>query len=151
MELDFSQHYDKIYRYCYFRLHNRDLAEDVTQEAFLRFFVSETYRDTGQALRYLYTIARNLCIDQFQRPETVTLPDDISVEMEDRLDTHLDLRAALEQLSVEERELILLRYVNEVPVSVLSGVYGISRFALRRRLQTVTRRLRKTMEQGGRT
>lgn len=63
MGLDIDQHYDKIYKYCYFRLHNRDLAEDITQETFLRFFAGDTYRDTGQALQFLYTVARNLCID----------------------------------------------------------------------------------------
>ena len=57
MGLDIDQHYEKIYKYCYFRLHSRDLAEDITQETFLRFFTSDTYRDTGQALQYLYTVA----------------------------------------------------------------------------------------------
>lgn len=52
MELDIDQHYDKIYKYCYFRLQNRDVAEDITQETFLRYFASETYRDTGQTLQY---------------------------------------------------------------------------------------------------
>ena len=33
-----------------------------------------------------------------------------------------------------QQELLLLRYVNEVPVSVIAKLYGISRFALRRRL-----------------
>ena len=42
MGLDMDQHYEKIYKYCYFRLHNRDLAEDITQETFLRFFTSDT-------------------------------------------------------------------------------------------------------------
>ncbi len=38
MTVDVETQYDKIYRYCYFRLHNRETAEDLTQEAFLRYF-----------------------------------------------------------------------------------------------------------------
>lgn len=43
----------------------------------------------------------------------------------------------------EERELILLRYVNEVPVVVMSQLYGISRFALHRKLKAILAKLRK--------
>lgn len=36
MSFDIEQPYDKLYRYCYFRLRSRELAEDITQEPFLR-------------------------------------------------------------------------------------------------------------------
>ena len=60
MSMDVGAQYDKLYRYCYFKLHNRDLAEDVTQEAFLRYFESYRHLREGQAVKCLYTIARNL-------------------------------------------------------------------------------------------
>ena len=59
--LNLEDQYDRIFKYLYFRLHDRHLAEDLTQEAFLRFLGSRTYRDENRQLRYLYTIARNLC------------------------------------------------------------------------------------------
>lgn len=145
MGLDIDQHYDKIYKYCYFRLHNRDLAEDITQETFLRFFASETYRDTGQALQYLYTVARNLCIDEHRKPKTEELPDSLLSNTEEDILTSIDLRIALDKLSEEERELILLRYINEVPLSVMSRLYGMSRFALYRRIQSITKKLQGYM------
>ena len=145
MGLDIDQHYDKIYKYCYFRLHNRDLAEDITQETFLRFFASETYRDTGQALQYLYTVARNLCIDERRKPKTEELPDSLLSNTEEDILTSIDLRIALDKLSEEERELILLRYINEVPLSVMSRLYGMSRFALYRRIQSITKKLQGYM------
>lgn len=64
---DLEEQYDKIYRFCYFKLHDEDLAEDITQETFLRFFESKNYRDVGKEIRYLYTIAGNLCIDHYRR------------------------------------------------------------------------------------
>jgi RNA polymerase sigma-70 factor (ECF subfamily) len=148
MGLDLDQHYEKIYKYCYFRLHNRDLAEDITQETFLRFFTSDTYRDTGQALQYLYTIARNLCIDEYRRPKTEELSEEILLDEENDLVINMDLRAALQRLSDDNRELIVLRYVSEVPIAVLCKMYRISRFALYRKIQSIINHLRKYMEDG---
>ncbi len=148
MGLDLDWHYEKIYKYCYFRLHNRDLAEDITQETFLRFFTSDTYRDTGQALQYLYTIARNLCIDEYRRPKTEELSEEILLDEENDLVINMDLRAALQRLSDDNRELIVLRYVSEVPIAVLCKMYRISRFALYRKIQSIIKHLRKYMEDG---
>lgn len=148
MGLDIDQHYEKIYKYCYFRLHSRDLAEDITQETFLRFFMSDTYRDTGQALQYLYTVARNLCIDEYRRQKNEELPMEILLDVENDWIINMDLRAALQRLNDDDRELIVLRYVSEIPISVLCKIYGISRFALYRKLQNITKHLRKYMEGG---
>ena len=80
MAIDIEAQYDRIYRYCYFRLRDRHWAEDVTQETFLRWLSSDTYRDTGQTLQYLYTIARNLCTDEGRRPSTEPLSEALQAE-----------------------------------------------------------------------
>ena len=49
----------------------------------------------------------------------------------------------MRKLSDEERELVILRYVNEVPVSVLSRLYGISRFAMSRKIRRIISFLKK--------
>lgn len=59
-----EEQYDKIYRYCYFKLYDKQLAQDITQEAFLRFYRQGLRLDNGKELPYLYTIAKNLCIDE---------------------------------------------------------------------------------------
>ena len=48
-----------------------------------------------------------------------------------------DLKQALGKLSEEDREIILLRYVNEVPVNVIAKLHNISRFALNRRINRI--------------
>lgn len=35
--MDLEEQYDKIYRYCYFKLHHQQMAEDITQETFFVF------------------------------------------------------------------------------------------------------------------
>lgn len=145
MALDIEGQYDKIYRYCYYRLRDRHRAEDVTQETFLRWFASDTYRDTGQTLQYLYTIARNLCNDEGRSPVAEPLADEMAANESDPL-LSIALRSELDKLSPVDRELLLLRYVNEVPVGVLCRLYGVSRFALYRRLQGLLKKLRKELK-----
>ena len=152
MSMDLEEQYDKIYRYCYFKVHNRELAEDITQEAFLRFFGSENYSESGKSLRYLYTIARNLCIDEYRKPEP-ELYEEEELELQQVTEGHeedvinkLVLREALDKLSEEDRELVLLRYVNEVPVGTICNIFGISRFALYRRLNKILDGMKQSLE-----
>lgn len=145
MALDLDDQYDKIYRYCFYRLHNRELAEDVTQETFLRWFASDSYRDRSQVLQYLYTIARNLCTDEFRRQRPEPFPEDTPQHVADPL-LSIALREELDRLNAQDRELILLRYVNEVPVNVLCKLYGQSRFSLYRRMKHILNRLRDALD-----
>lgn len=145
MAIDIEEQYDKIYRYCYYRLRSREAAEDATQETFLRWFASDTYRDTGQTLQYLYTIARHLCADERRRPGAEPLPEQLPAKPDDPL-LSMALWSALNGLSPEDRELVLLRVVNGVPTGALCKLYGVSRFALYRRLRGILKRLRRRLE-----
>ncbi len=49
-------------------------------------------------------------------------------------------------LTEHERELILLRYVNEVSVADLSEIYNVSRFAMYRKLKGVLKKLKNSMQ-----
>ena len=150
--MNLEDQYDRIFKYLYFRLHDRHIAEDLTQEAFLRFLLSRTYRDENRQLQYLYTIARNLCNQHYRDreityslEETENLPESESFELP--LLQRLSLMDALDQLSPEEREMLFLRYINEVPVSVMSGLYNISRFAVYRKLNSILKKLRASVEE----
>lgn len=149
--IDIEEQYDKIYRYCYFKLHKRETAEDITQETFLRFLESETYQNTGKALQYLYTVARNLCIDEYRRKPCEDLPEELAKEgstgdnPESQWVTSIAVKTALEELEEEERELILLRYVNEVPVATICKLFGMSRYAVYRRIKETLKILQEKL------
>ena len=149
--LNLEEQYDRIFKYLYFHLHDRHMAEDMTQEVFLRFLGSRSYRDENRQLQYLYTIARNLC-RQYYRDITITYSLDEEADIpetagfENSLIQRLALQNALESLSPEERELLFLRYVNDVPVPVISGLYQISRFAMYRKLKGILQKVRVEME-----
>ena len=134
MSIDMQEQYDKIYRYCYYKVRNSVLAEDLTQETFLKYFAQNDYIERGKMLAYLYTIARNLCIDAFRKTQPEILMEDIpGTDCFEHIDLNLTLRQALKALPEQERELLLLRYVNELSVGEISSIIGISRFAVYRR------------------
>lgn len=146
MSMDLEEQYDKIYRYCYFKVHQREIAEDITQETFLRFLESSDYVNTGKAMQYLYTIARNLCVDEYRKPKTEVLDEEaVDSYTEDNMITRIFVKMALTQLDEADRELLLLRYVNEVPISVICKLYGISRFAVYRRVSQATKNLKSKL------
>lgn len=150
MSIDLEEQYDKIYHYCYFKVHQRETAEDITQETFLRFFESSSYINTGKAIQYLYTIARNLCVDEYRkhRKEVLTeVSKDETVDMDaaEHMITQISVRLALSQLNETDRELLLLRYVNEVPISVIGKLYGISRFAVYRKISQAVKNLKSEL------
>lgn len=148
--MDYEAQYDKIYRYCYFKLQNQTVAEDVTQETFLRFLENSTYKERGKELNYLYTIARNLCIDESRKRVTEELPEEVSEDgPEARVLERVVMKQAMEALTTEERELVLLRYVNEVPVKVICELRGCSRFAVNRQLKQVLKKLRENLQEKG--
>ena len=146
--MDLEKAYDKIYRYAYFRVKNVTVAEDITQETFLRFFgKSGTFHEND--MKYLYTIARNLCIDEYRRLK----PDELSEE-ENEAETAVSfpeesiiVRDALERLADEDREILLLRYVNEEPVGTICRALGISRFALYRKIKNAEEELKKNLKE----
>ncbi|MBO7474644.1 MAG: sigma-70 family RNA polymerase sigma factor [Ruminococcus sp.] len=139
MSFDIDEQYEKIYRYCFLRVRHKETAEDLTQETFLRYLEHPHYSSVDKTLQLLYTIAGNLCTDEFRKKRTEELPDtEMSSEsVEDDVLSNFDLKQALEKLSEEDREIILLRYVNEVPVNVIAKLYNISRFALNRRINRI--------------
>ena len=60
----------------------------------------------------------------------------------------LDLREAVQQLEIEEQELLVWRYVNDVSVTDIAKILGISRFAVHRKLKSVLGRLEDIMGKG---
>ena len=149
--MDLDLQYDKIYRYCYYKVRDKQTAEDITQETFLRFLDSG-YSEQGKKLQYLYTIARHLCIDHFRRQGQAAVLFENESEsaadasrfsgFEDVVTVRADVQKAISMLSEEDREILLLKYANEEKDHVICKVYGMSRFALYRRLRRLKRTLR---------
>ncbi|MDE7312858.1 MAG: sigma-70 family RNA polymerase sigma factor [Eubacterium sp.] len=150
--MDIEEQYDKIYRYCYFKLYDKQLAQDITQESFLRFYKQELSLDDSKELPYLYTIAKNLCIDVFRKNHTGNLEDIDRETVYDPAEAwieRLTLQASISKLPQDEQELLLLRYANDVSISFICKITGLSRFAVYRKLSKSLKWLKEELKKEG--
>ena len=152
MSVNIEEQYDKIYRYCYFKMYDDQIAQDITQETFLRFCKQGLNLGSDKELPYLYTIAKNLCIDHF-RKRTVESLEEITEEVIDDptedLISNLTLRMTISKLPEDEQELIFLRYVNEISIATICKITGLSRFAVYRRLSKSLKWLKEELKKEG--
>ena len=143
MSREIEELYDKIYRYCFYRLRNSASAEDITQEAFLKFFAQNT--DINAA--YVFAIAKNLCTDMFRQKQTEELSDNYPTEdFSDKSDTKIAVRTALEKLDKQHREILVMRYIAETSVNETAESLGISRFAVYRLERAALAKMKKLLK-----
>jgi RNA polymerase sigma-70 factor (ECF subfamily) len=132
--LIYDRYVDTVFRFIYFRVGSRQLAEDLTSDTFLRALKrigSFTWqgRDLGA---WLVTIARNLVADHFKSGRyrlEVTSGDVLDADREDRgpegspesvvVDhiTNVTLLKAVKQLNPEQQECIVLRFLQGFSVA----------------------------------
>lgn len=144
--------YDKLYKYCYFKVENKQIAEDITQETFLKYFAQNIKVEQNGQMAYLYTIAKNLCMDHFRKRKGVESgrewreeEDAGSEDFADDLEKKYVLRQAMKQLEERQREVLFLRYANQITVKETALFMGISRFAVYRLEKTALSALRQIL------
>ena len=150
--MDIEEQYDKIYRYCYFKMYDDQIAQDITQETFLRFCKQGLNLGSDKELPYLYTIAKNLCIDHFRKRTDESLeeiPEEVIDDPTEDLISNLTLRMTISKLPEDEQELIFLRYVNEVSITTICKITGLSRFAVYRKLSKSLKWLKEELLKEG--
>lgn len=150
--MNIEEYYDKIYRYCFYKLQDKCLAEDVTQETFLRFLKKENEGIIKEE-NYLYTIAKNLCNDEIKKIRRerdclvsqyeVTESSDINIE--NMVVNQVYVQEVLSGLTENDMEILLLKYINNESINDISRIMGISRFALYRRIRRIQKQLKMSI------
>jgi RNA polymerase sigma-70 factor (ECF subfamily) len=108
----FDMHVDRVFAYAYHVLNNREDAEEVCSEAFLKAFErAATYRAECPFRGWLFGITRNLCLDRLRQPRLLLLDMEeteriVDGQATDRIDTTIDVRRAFGEL-LPEHQLIL--------------------------------------------
>lgn len=120
----YDRYLDKIYRFIYYKIWNKETAEDITSDVFHKAFQKIDSFDAGKGTfsAWLYRIARNAVIDYYRTvKKTVDIEDAFDLGEEDRTieehDTLLNLgkvRTFMEKLSPRQREIITLRIWEEL-------------------------------------
>lgn len=126
----------RVYRLCFRLLGDRAEAEDITQEAMMKLWkIAPDWRADGAApSTWLYTVARNACMDRLRRKRSVPL--DEAGEMADpapSVDRILSqaeraeaLQAALGDLPLRQREAVVLRHLEGLSNPEIAGIMDIS-------------------------
>ncbi len=127
---------------AYAHLGNREEAEEVCQDTFLKAFQSlHSLQEVSQLGHWLLSIARNLSRDALRKRareaaslEQVSVPDAVHPQP-DRMEVHERVRTHLNALDDEDREVLVLCYFDGCRAPEIANLLGISRVAARKRLQ----------------
>jgi RNA polymerase sigma-70 factor, ECF subfamily len=130
-DFDFSEYLDGLYGYAIVLSHNRAEAEDLVQETCLRALRAiGRLRAGGSMKSWLFTILRNIWLNQIRRRRTA--PDWVELDADEKrtnepadsaqdpLTSYVNrvereqVRAAIQQLPVEFREIVILREYEEL-------------------------------------
>lgn len=161
----YDLHGSEIFRFCHRLVGDTGLAEEATQETFLRAWRSADRWDpeTGSVRTWMYAIARNVCIDSLRSRsrrfplEGRSVHDedfgrDQSAYVESGFDSMMSswmLEEALRRITPEQRDALVLTYVRDRPYSEIASVLGIPEATLRTRVFYGLKSLRAVLEEMG--
>ncbi len=154
----FGRLYDRfqpeIVRYLSHRTGDADVAQDLAQQVFLKAWQAiPRYQHRGAPFRaWLYRMAHNQMVDHFRarRPsvdlENIELPEDAEAEtLVLTQEVHQHLQAALERLSEDHRQVLVLRFLMEKSAREIGDVMGRKEVTVRglqmRALQALRREI----------
>lgn len=145
-----------IFRYCYRLLANHQDAEDAVQDILVKGYQSlHQYMRSSHFTAWLYRIAYNHCLNLLRKRRVhdhvmrLIRPVTALVSIEVELDTRLykpSLAVALSQLSLEERNMLILRVYEEKTYAEMSEILKISPNALAKRMNRIKQKVQKVMK-----
>jgi len=154
----YENYFTPIYRYIYFRVKNRDDAEDLTQTVFLKAYKSipDLQKITDRPLAYFFTIARNTVIDHWRKKKDILIEEDIldkiptnnlnPQEMAEKTEIETMIRRAIKQLTDDQQEVIILKFINELSNQEISKLLNKSEDAIRQLQCQALKALRQNLK-----
>ena len=121
-------YYEKIYNYIFYRVMNECQAEDLTQDVFMKLTRNiHTYVPTASFSAFLYRIAHNTVIDYYRTVKhTEELEEKISLEDSMlQVEAKMDVQMVLSKVSEEQRECIILYYLQGLSYREISAILDI--------------------------
>ncbi|SFF23736.1 RNA polymerase sigma-70 factor, ECF subfamily [Paenibacillus algorifonticola] len=157
---------DKLFHMAYRMLSNRQEAEDVVQEAFMRVYRNlERYDETLKFSTWIYRIATNLCIDKLRKRKPVysldaestdhegldgysMIPSDNRTPESETLlsETQRIIHQAIDSLPPKYKTVMMLRYIEDLSLQEISEVMDIPVTTIKTRVHRGREFLRKKLE-----
>jgi RNA polymerase sigma-70 factor, ECF subfamily len=169
-EILLVRHRKPLYNFILRYLGDKETAEDLLQEAFMRVIKgAEAYKRQAKFTTWLYTIARNLCVDQTRRRKhrkhaSLDAPLDAGEESGSLLDVlpskemasdrksvnkqlHATMQAAIAALSEDQREVFLMREFLDMPFKQIAEVVGVPENTVKSRMRYALDKLRLELDE----
>lgn len=172
-EVLLTRHRRPVYNFILRSVGARDRAEDLLQETFLRVVKSAGgYQQQAKFTTWLYTIARNLCVDHSRRQKhrkaaSLDQPmgrggaDDRDRSLLDMVpgkelgtdrkaisrQLHATLHRAINTLPQEQREVFLLREFQNLPFKEIGEIIGVPENTVKSRMRYALEKLRMELEE----
>ena len=140
-----NRHQDRLFNYIYFLVRSREVAEDIFQETFVKAITTlqqGRYQNDGKFAAWITRIAHNLVIDQFrvERNENTISNDEMEYDMlndaklsegtvENRMVNEQvlkDVRALIDELPDCQREVVFMRYYQDLSFKEIADMTGVS-------------------------
>jgi RNA polymerase sigma-70 factor (ECF subfamily) len=156
-----SELYDRyarlILRYIYLRVGEHELAQDLTQEVFIKVIYGIErfeYRDEKSFLGWLYTIAANVLHSHQRRRRPISTSFDLQDDLVDQrsqdnartITDRVALQQAIEQLTKDQQQVLTLRFFADMSNSEIAGILRRTEGAIKalqhRALQSLQRILK---------
>ncbi len=149
---------DAIFRFCLLRTSDRELALDLAQDTFMRFWDSlRQDREIKNARAFLFAIARNLIIDWYRKKKAVSLESLMFEGAEDKnelmasvdkIENEVEVRFLLKKISSLDplyREVVYLRCVEEMKPREIADILGESANVISVRINRGLAQMRKLL------
>ncbi len=153
-----------IFRFCLHYLREVEQAREIAQETFIRVFVARARFDGARKFRpWVLCIARNLCLNELKRKKTVPMESleeyasSARAESGEMLRSGLDgpdstvmaserremLARVLDSLDEESREIVVLRFFQQMQAREIAEIIDSTEGAVRTRLHRILKSLRE--------
>lgn len=152
----------RVYRFFYYKVQNREEAEELTQEAMDRVYrkiKSGSINEAEKLQAYTFITARNLITDLWRKrgrqPGTVSMEElhdrgwDPPQQPREIIEEKMMIQQAMEQLSPEHRQVLTLRIIEGRPVESVARKMRRSTGAVRSLQFRAVRALKEVLEEGG--
>ena len=139
-----NRHQSKIYGFIYSKLSDRDIADDIFQDTFIKVIKtlkSNSYNEEGKFLPWVMRISHNLIIDHYRKNKKMPMfreTEDFSIfsimsdnvpNIESQLITsqvESDLRKLIEELPEDQKEVLVMRMYQDLSFKEISELTGVS-------------------------
>ena len=129
---------------------SKELAEDVTQDIFVKLFVSPPDPSVKNLRAWIFQMTRNLAIDALRKKQRMAI-DEVELVAEDEVNSllmRMDIESAINRLPCVEREILSLHINAELHFREVAHIVGLSVPATYRKYRKAIKTLQKLLDGG---